>query len=354
MLFASLEKPAISERETLMMKPILSICIPTFNRAFLLQQAIAAVLPGITDHGPLVELVISDNCSTDGTQDFLRSIPHLRNVAIHVNDTNIGAAKNFDLAVQRANGEFCWIVGDDDRICPGGIAMVLSVLREHPEIDFAFVNAFLEIVPDHAECCGKRRGDVATPDLPVQCKDRENRLLDSWNELLDSRISGVYLGAMMMAVFRREAWLKGRLGVEFGEPFGSTLPSLYPHCVIFAKTMVGRPAFYIGVPCIIARWGSQEWKEYLPIICAFWLPRLLDYYQEQGVEAWRIARCRKTLLRGAGRFALQLLFNPKLPCRNLFSFWHYVIRFSSYLDFWIGLLVFPVYIFIVTKLNARR
>ena len=229
-----------------------------------------------------------------------------------------------------------------------------ACLRERPEIDFAFVNAFLDIAPESRNNVVQRKVDATTTDLPVQCKNRGNRLLHSWNELLDGRISGVHLGSMMMAVFRREAWLKGRLGVQFGEPFCSTLSSIYPHCVVFAKTMVGRPAFYLGEPWIIARWGPQEWKDYLPVICAFWLHQLLDYYQEQGVEPWRISICRKTLLRGSGRFALRLLFNPTLPCRNLFSFRNYVIRFASYMDLWIGLLVFPVYVFIQSKIRIKR
>ena len=326
-----------------MPNPILSICLPTFNRASLIDEAIAALLLGIAEHGPSVELVISDNSSTDGTRDLLHRIGNRPNVSIYFNDTNVGAAKNFDLAVQRANGEFCWIVGDDDLICPDGIGKVLSVLREHSEIDFAFVNAYLDIVSERASSCSRRRADLATCDLPVQCKDRTNRLLNSWNELIDPRISGVYLGSMMMCIFRREAWLRGRHALQFGEPFCSTLPSTYPHCVVFANAMVGHGAFYIGEPCIIARWGGQEWKNYLPVICAFWLHQLLDYYQEHGVEAWRIVRCRRVLLRTSGPAALKLLLQPRLPCRKHFSFVKYVRRFVFYKDCWLGLLIVPLY-----------
>ena len=99
-----------SERTPLMSKPILSICLPTFNRVAFLKEAIAAVLPGIAEHGPAVELVISDNDSTDGSKDFLHQFAHCANVSVYYNDTNVGAAKNFDLVVQRANGDTvdCW------------------------------------------------------------------------------------------------------------------------------------------------------------------------------------------------------------------------------------------------------
>lgn len=327
-----------------MPKPILSICLPTFNRAFALEKAIAAVLAEIGDYGPAAELVVSDNASTDATRDLLHRITDHANVRIYLNDTNVGAPRNFDLAVQRANGEFCWIVGDDDLICPGGISKVLTVLREHPGIHFAFVNAFLDVVSDHGHGCTKRSVDVTRSSLPVQCKDREDRFLHSWNELIDPRISGVYLGSMMMCVFRRAAWLRGRDGLQFGEPFCSSLPSVYPQCVIFAKTMVGHAAFYIGEPCIIARWGSQEWKDYVPVICAFWLHELLDYYQEHGVEAWRITRCRKVLLRTSGPAALKLLLHPGLPCRKHFSFLKYVLRFAFYKDCWLGLFIVPFHV----------
>ena len=338
-----------------MTNPILSICLPTYNRSALLEQAITALLPGIFEHGAAVELVISDNASTDNTKLMLERLAQFSNVKVCFNKVNLGAAKNFDIVVQQAKGEFCWIVGDDDLVCPGGIATILKVLRTHPEIHFAFVNAYIHTTGGHTGDAEKQILDLATPELPVQCEDRTNRLLRSWNELIDPRISGVYLGSMMMCIFRRDAWLKGRIGVEFGEPFCSTLASVYPQAMIFGKEMEGRPAFYVGEPCIIARWGTQEWKDYLSIICAFWLHELLDFYQEHGVEVWRISKCRKTLLRVSGPAALKLLFNPNLPCRKLFSFRRYVVRFAKFYDFWLGLFVVPVYAWIQScSKKARR
>jgi hypothetical protein len=107
--------------------------------------------------------------------------------------------------------------------------------------------------------------------------------------------------------------------------------------------MVGRPAFYVGEPCIIARCNGQEWASYLPVIWAVYLHELLDHYQRHGVEAWRISACRKKLLRVSGPAALELLFNPKLPGRQCFSLLQYVIRFAHYFDMWVGLCVMPFY-----------
>ncbi len=323
--------------------PLLSICLPTYNRARLLEKALAALRPEISQQGSVVELVVSDNASTDATRLVLERIAGVANVKVYCNRENVGAARNFDLAVQRANGDFCWIVGDDDLVCVGSAARIVNVLRNYPQVDFAFINAYLDCSDQ-----GEERGDnVAinrpTGEFPVNCADRQSRLLSSWNELIDPRISPVFLGSMMMCVFRRTAWLKGRAGVQFGEPFCSSLSSVYPQGVIFGKEMVGRPAFYVGEPCIIARCKGQEWESYLPVIWAVYLHELLDYYQRQGVEAWRISACRKSLLRVSGPAALQLLFNRKLPGRQCFSLLQYVIRFAQYFDFWVGLCVMPLY-----------
>ena len=53
--------------------------------------------------------------------------------------TNLGVDQDFDRAVQQANGEYCWLLSDDDLIKPGAVAKVLEALREGPSL--VLVNA---------------------------------------------------------------------------------------------------------------------------------------------------------------------------------------------------------------------
>ena len=56
------------QRTEAVVKPLLSICIPTYNRAELLRSALLSLVPQVKESGGEVELVVSDNCSTDDTR----------------------------------------------------------------------------------------------------------------------------------------------------------------------------------------------------------------------------------------------------------------------------------------------
>ena len=91
---------------------ILSICIPTYNRLPFLKELLPAILRQVDAGRDEVEVVVSDNASTDDTADYLRSLlnPCLR---WWTNETNIGGDRNFLKCVAEAKGEYVWLFGDD-------------------------------------------------------------------------------------------------------------------------------------------------------------------------------------------------------------------------------------------------
>ena len=81
-----------------MKKVLLSICIPTYNRAEYLDEAINSVLVQITeDIKDKIEICVSDNNSIDNTKDIILSLQKKSTIPIiyHENSTNIGADMNF-------------------------------------------------------------------------------------------------------------------------------------------------------------------------------------------------------------------------------------------------------------------
>lgn len=106
----------------------LSICIPTYNRVRYLKE----LLPAILDQADVecVEVVVSDNASTDDTADYLRSLSNQR-LRWWTNETNIGGDRNFLKCVAEARGEYVWLFGDDDIMPAGVVGMVLDFLRQH-------------------------------------------------------------------------------------------------------------------------------------------------------------------------------------------------------------------------------
>lgn len=120
----------------------LTIGIPTWNRASEITDAFDSILAQ-TDVALLrqVEILISDNASTDATQAVVRGyaerFPGL--FSVYRNSENIGVARNIDSLFQHAQGEFVFILSDDDALEPDAISEVMIALEGHPDIDVMFV-----------------------------------------------------------------------------------------------------------------------------------------------------------------------------------------------------------------------
>ncbi|MBQ0033647.1 MAG: glycosyltransferase family 2 protein [bacterium] len=112
------------------MSAMLSICIPTYNRLKYLKELLPGLLAQI-DAVPegTVELVVSDNVSTDGTADYLKSIKR-DYFRFWTNETNIGGDRNFLKCIREAKGDYVWLVGDDDLVAPDAVARVLQFIEE--------------------------------------------------------------------------------------------------------------------------------------------------------------------------------------------------------------------------------
>jgi glycosyltransferase involved in cell wall biosynthesis len=121
--------------------PLLSVCIPTFNRAELLELCLETVLPQLTGFQNEVECVISDNASSDRTSDILATYSAQYPVRISRNEVNIGIIANITkCASELAHGEFVLLIGDDDAMCAGAIQKILKVLRAPDAPDLVALN----------------------------------------------------------------------------------------------------------------------------------------------------------------------------------------------------------------------
>lgn len=92
------------------MQYLVSILIPTYNRAALLKRAIESALMQKYEN---IEVIISDNYSTDATKTVVSKFNDAR-IKYFVNKQNFGAILNWRLSLQRAKGELSVILCDDD------------------------------------------------------------------------------------------------------------------------------------------------------------------------------------------------------------------------------------------------
>lgn len=114
----------------------LSICIPTYNRANYLPEAIESILEQITDDiKDKVEICISDNASTDNTAEIVSRFQdkNICNITYHKNEENIGADRNFLKVIEIASGEYCWWLGSDDALEHDILSILLKKINDTNE-----------------------------------------------------------------------------------------------------------------------------------------------------------------------------------------------------------------------------
>lgn len=110
--------------------PLVTIAIPTFNRAPLLADCVRSALSQTYSN---FEIVVSDNASTDETQAVLSSFhdPRLRVVR---QPQNIGLMPNWNACLAEARGAFIVFVADDDRIAPWMLDRCVGLTMREPEL----------------------------------------------------------------------------------------------------------------------------------------------------------------------------------------------------------------------------
>ena len=112
-------------------RPLVSVGIPTYNRLDKLQLAVASVL---AQDYPAVELVVSDNASTDGTAEWLGELVRTNpGVVVHTNATNVGPTANFNQVRSASTGPFLLWLGDDDVLDPSYVSACVAALEANPD-----------------------------------------------------------------------------------------------------------------------------------------------------------------------------------------------------------------------------
>ncbi len=106
--------------------PLVTIGIPTYNSGdrYLLQ----AVESGLAQTYPNLEIVVSDNASTDQTEELINNFADSR-IRYFKHEQNIGLKNNFNFCVEQARGDYFVLLCDDDSIDPDLIQVCIEKVR---------------------------------------------------------------------------------------------------------------------------------------------------------------------------------------------------------------------------------
>jgi len=152
-----------------MTTPRLTIGLPVYNGENYLAESIDALLAQtFTDY----ELVISDNASTDGTEEICRKYAATDDRIRYVKQaTNLGAAGNHNFLVTQARGEFFKWAAHDDLFAPKLVESCIELLDQNR--DAALAHAYMAIVDETGEVIETYDYTLRTdsPSAPVRFRD---------------------------------------------------------------------------------------------------------------------------------------------------------------------------------------
>lgn len=109
-----------------MQEIVLSVCIPTYNGGARLKKLIRHILK--TKRSDF-EIVVNDNCSTDGTPESLEALGDER-VRVYRNEKNVGALGNGVCALTRGRGTYLMLMIDRDVLQPEYLDAYIEFLKE--------------------------------------------------------------------------------------------------------------------------------------------------------------------------------------------------------------------------------
>ena len=174
-------KNAIYEQLFWVTKMLMSICIPTYNRA---EQVEKCVKECLEIEGDFFEVVVVDDCSSDDTFKRIGMIKDDRLRYIR-NNVNMGFS-NMARGLKEGKGEYCLFLGDKDRICADDWNNIIKKLQNNRSASIF-----------HWKYYGKDNIVIRN----VTCSNQNRLCKRTFDSLLHAKYHFAYSAAFM---FRRE------------------------------------------------------------------------------------------------------------------------------------------------------
>jgi len=244
-----------------MNKPLLSICIATYNRAGYIGKTLDSIIPQLDDD---VELLVVDGASTDKTQEILEDFAskdgRIRYVRLAAKG---GVDQDYDKSVELARGEFCWLFTDDDLLKPGAVVAVKKAIARG--YDLVVINGEERDV-DLLNVIERQR--IIVREDKVYTPGNLNRFF------VDVAKHISFIGAV---IIRRSVWLERDRISYFGTEF--------VHIGVIFQKKITTPIFIISYPYITIRLGNSQWTPRSFGIWMFKWPKLVWSFSEVSLEA---------------------------------------------------------------------
>lgn len=140
------------------MQGSVAVIVPTYNRAYLISQAVESL---ISQTRKPSQIVVVDDGSTDNTREVVQRYGPLVEYVYQANEGK-PAAVNRGLA--RVGADYTWVFDDDDVACPDAVERLAAVLDSDPSLGYSYGRYFMtETVPAGHREMGEVTGESHYP-----------------------------------------------------------------------------------------------------------------------------------------------------------------------------------------------
>ena len=240
----------------------LSICIPTYNRLNYIKLCLESIFDARKGYEDEVEIIVSNNASTDSTDDYLKSIKE-KNFRYYRNEENLGFNRNLFLLVdQYAVGEYVWTIGDDDYVSIDSIKLFFSLPKGFNVLLMKYI-----VIEEHSRIdnCKKQR-DLSINESAYNVAI--DKIADFGNLLATFMSCAIFKKIYFNKIDKRSIldndWIS----------FSKVFPNGY---LLFNSFSKMQGVFWTNEPFVFVVNRKKEWDDAMRILCSYTLPMFYFY-----------------------------------------------------------------------------
>ena len=324
---------------------LFSICIPTYNRINHLDNCLNSILisnENVKDFD--YEICISDNCSEEDVSKIIKKYYGKLNIKFHKNEENLGFAFNAIKSISMAQGDFVWMIGNDDLILPHTLKAIKDLLLINSDVEYFFINSYYL----NSNFLKKFSQPFDTKHLEYEKMKKvssliEDKKTDFWR-VIDPKVSWDFLIAIFLSIFKKDKWEKSKNILNY-ENLKDTRPwsnfdNTCIHPKILSTAFKNSKSYICAEPLSVNLIGAREWFSLYEFIEIIRIPELLDYYRSQGFDLKHYLYCKNYSLRNFSNYFLKIIIGGKKTGLHYVNFYRHFFKNLIYPNVYLSFFYF--------------
>lgn len=310
-------------------KKFLSVCIPTYNRFCWIKKSVEILEIECSDLLDKVEIIISDNCSTDNTSQILTRAENSLSAIVNRNKSNNGAIYNLDQCTKMASGKYVWVLGDDDLLLPNSLRKLVELI-ENKVIDEPLIFVGNKVWTPNNNTKEELESSRFLDLYYQKNGDFDIRIVRHLSEL--AKISTGYFNAINNIIVKNEHAKKLFKSGLMDSKIHTSIQTTFPHSAYIAENLLNKPAAIINNALTLCS-SKVSWSEYYPITYLKLFPDLIHLMTLNGGSKIEKSIALKWILKNH-KHKLAASLATGFRNSDIFSMREFILRNWNFKEFW--------------------